>query len=338
MRKRFGKTGSREKKNFGPVRLFLLFFVVGLALLVPVRFAVQKIGDARIFSGTENLEEEMGAIVSSDSPFYAEFQNSKRVNVLVMGVNRGLTDTIMLVSYDTERQKVAVISIPRDTYYYRQGYARPEAHKINAIYAKDGAVGTARAVSDVLLGIPINYYMVVDYDAVKKVVDAMGGVPMDIPRDMNYSDPWDKPPLRISIPKGKQVLDGEKAVQFLRYRHGYPDADIGRVKAQQTFVRAAFKQAVGPDLFKVIRITLENVDSDIPLKAAAGLGKKAATLSEEDLETYLTPGRPGNGGTSYWKTDAREIESMIRSIYAPDREEASADDGKRSPAASGKKK
>jgi hypothetical protein len=70
------------------------------------------------------------------------------------------------------------------------------------------------------MGMPIHYYVVVDYDAVKKVVNSMGGVPMDIPFHMYYSDPYDKPPLSIDIPKGHQVLNGDKAVEFLRFRKG----------------------------------------------------------------------------------------------------------------------
>ena len=97
-------------------------------------------------------------------------------------------------------------------------------------------------MSDLLLGMPIHYYAMVDYDGVSTIVDSMGGIPMDIPFRMRYNDPYDKPPLHIDIPEGQQILDGEHAVQFLRYRHGYPEGDIGRVKAQQAFMKAAFKQ------------------------------------------------------------------------------------------------
>lgn len=303
-------------KAFG--KQFAIYFIIITLVLIPVQFALNKIGGIRLFSGTESIIGDMGYLVDENSPFYEEFKDSKRVNILVMGVNSGLTDTIMLASYDMENQKVDVISVPRDTYYYREGYISPSAHKINAIYGSDGVIGTAKAVSDVLLGIPINYYAVIEYDGVSKVVESMGGVPMNIPFHMVYNDPYDTPPLKIDIPEGEQVLDGATAVKYLRYRHGYAQGDIGRVGAQQEFVKAAFKQALGKDLIKVIKTTMANVDSDLPLGMALKIGTNALGLDSESLTTYLTPGASGTtNGASYWRTDSKEIESMIRTIYAP---------------------
>jgi len=303
-------------KAFG--KQFAIYLIIFTLIMIPVQLVLDKIGGARLFSGTQNIMEDMGYLVDEDSPFYKEFTDSERVNILVMGVNSGMTDTIMLASYDMKGQRVDVISIPRDTYYYREGYENAAAHKINAIYASDGVIETARAVSDVLLGIPINYYAVIEYDGVAKVVDSMGGVPMNIPFDMVYNDPYDTPPLKINIPEGDLVLDGETAVEYLRFRKGYAEGDIGRVGAQQLFVKAAFKQAIGKDLIKVIKTTIENVDSDLPLGMAVKIGTNGLGLKEESLKTYLTPGASGTSdGASYWRTDSKKIEQMIREIYAP---------------------
>lgn len=307
---------NTDWKTFG--RQFAIYFIIITLVLIPVQLVLEKIGGIRLFSGTESIMRDMGYLVDENSPFYEEFKDSKRVNILVMGVNKGLTDTIMLASYDMENQRVDVISVPRDTYYYREGYLSPSAHKINAVYGSDGVIGTAKAVSDVLLGIPINYYAVIEYDGVSKVVDAMGGVPMNIPFRMVYNDPYDTPPLKIDIPEGNQVLDGATAVKYLRYRHGYTQGDIGRVGAQQEFVKAAFKQALGKDLLKVIKTTMTNVDSDLSLGMALKIGSNAMGLEQGSLVTYLTPGASGtNNGASYWRTDSKEIETMIQTIYAP---------------------
>ena len=307
-------------KAFG--KQFAIYFIIFTLIMIPVQLVLDKVGGIRLFSGTENIMRDMGYLVDEDSPFYEEFKESKRVNILVMGTNDGLTDTIMLASYDMENQKVDVISVPRDTYYYREGYLSPSAHKINAIYGSDGVIGTAKAVSDVLLGIPINYYAVIDYDGVSKVVESMGGVPMNIPFHMIYSDPYDTPPLKIDIPEGEQVLDGKTAVEYLRFRHGYAQGDIGRVGAQQEFVKAAFKQAIGKDLIKVIKTTMANVDSDLSLGMALKIGSNAMGLESGSIATYLTPGASGTmNGASYWRTDSEEIEAMIRAIYIPAVEE-----------------
>ncbi|MCR5481910.1 MAG: LCP family protein [Clostridia bacterium] len=317
---------SGKKQDTGAIAFFkpfLIFFVIFTILLIPVNVAFAKLGAIRIFSGTENLAD-MDYILDEDNPFYDDYSGSNRVNILMLGVNDGLTDTIMLGSYNLDDQHVDIISVPRDTYYYRKG-ASGGSLKINSIYAKDGAVGTAEAVSSVLMDIPINYYVVISYDAVAKVVDAMGGVPMEIPNingkgGMYYNDPYDTPPLKIALPAGQQLLDGKKAIQFLRFRKGYPEGDIGRVKAQQEFVKSAFRQALGKDLLKVIKTGLANVDSDISLGIATKLGTSALGLSSSDMETHLTPGTSAMiSGLSYWQVDERETEEMIDRIYNPEK-------------------
>ena len=104
------------------LKQFLLYFIILTLVLIPVRMILDRVGGIRLFSGTESIIKNLGTLVDEDSPFYQEFRDSKRVNVLVMGVNDGLTDTIMLASYDMENQRVDVISVPRDTYYYREGF------------------------------------------------------------------------------------------------------------------------------------------------------------------------------------------------------------------------
>jgi LCP family protein required for cell wall assembly len=314
------------------VKLFFKTFVAGLLmfllLLVPLEWGLTYAGNMRIFSGTENLEQDMPELSAPPpqeeyaDPLTKAFHEANRVNVLMLGVNDGLTDTIMLGSYDLDAGHIDVVSVPRDTYYDRADARSTAAKKINSIYSGKKAVGTAIAVSDVLQGMPIHYYVVVDYQAVKKVVNSMGGVPMDIPFHMVYNDPYDKPPLKIDIPAGQQVLNGDKAVEFLRFRKGasgykgYPEGDIGRVKAQQQFVKSAFRQAIGLNLPKVVTTTLESVDSDISLGVAAKLAAKAAGLTGEDVQTITIPGNGGmKGGLSFWLPDEEAIKEMLMQIY-----------------------
>jgi LCP family protein required for cell wall assembly len=308
-----------DYKVFG--KQFAIFFVIFTIALVPVQFVLGKIGNVRIFSGTESILRDMDYIVDKDGPYYDLYKDSKRVNVLVLGDNDGLTDTIMLASYDTKNQKVDVISIPRDTYYARNEYKSAAAQKINAVYQSDGAVGVAKAVSEVLLGIPINYYAIIEFSDVEVIVDEIGGVPMDIPNinnkgGMYYNDPYDKPPLKIAIPAGEQVLDGEHSVQFLRFRKGYPEGDIGRVKAQQTFVKSAIKQALKSDLPDVVSLGLKSIDSDITLGMAVKIATKAVSLDSDNINTYLTPGgSKTENDASYWFADSALVGDMIEEIY-----------------------
>jgi len=150
----------------------------------------------------------------------------------------------------------------------------------------------------------------------------MGGVPINITFHMHYNDPYDKPPLKIDIQEGYQVLNGDKAVEFLRFRKGsggyagYPEGDIGRIKAQQEFIKSAFRQALGFSLPKVVKTTLDNVDSDLPLGMATKLAANAVGLDGEDMQTIMIPGKSGTkDGLSYWFPDEDGIEEMLTQIY-----------------------
>lgn len=304
------------------LKTFVVGFLVFTIVLAPTNYALEKIGGIRLFSGTENLMRDMPYLVDEDSQFVEAFKDKNRVNVLLIGVNGGMTDTLMLGSYDLDDQRVDIISIPRDTYYPREGKNDPASKKINAIYNSDKAVGTAMAVSDVLMGMPINYYAVIKYEGVRKIVDSMGGVPMNITFHMHYNDPYDKPPLKIDIEEGYQILDGDKSIEFLRFRKGsggypgYTEGDIGRVKAQQEFVKSAFRQAIGFSFPKVTTTVLNNVDSDISIGMATKIGARAVGLRGEDLNTYMIPGKSGTkNDASYWFPDEAGIEAMLMQIY-----------------------
>lgn len=312
---------SVEKKEF--LKLFFTWLLIFVVVLTPAGYLLERLGGIRVFQGTENLMKDMDVLVDPNSPFFEAFRDSQRVNVLLLGVNGGLTDTIMLGSYDMEHQRVDVISVPRDTYYDRSDAQSAGAKKINAIYRNGGAVGTAEAVSDVLMGIPIHYYMVVSYDGIGRIVDSIGGVPMDIPFHMYYSDPTDDPPLLIDIPEGPTIIDSSNVKEFLRFRKGskgypgYTEGDIGRVKAQQEFIKSAFRESLGFGLPKVARTVMRNVDSDLTLSMAVAIAQKAVGLSRESIETYLTPGASGTkNGASYWWVDEQAIEEMLMAIYS----------------------
>lgn len=353
---------KREKKSATFFRHFIIGFFVFMVLLFSVQVGMDRLGSVKFLAknhvqtasvsaesdtgdsngadnskgtGDSNGSNDTNAsdpngdqlqmpteAVNRSSPFYKEFTDKNRVNILLLGVNGGMTDTIMLGSYDLDDQKVDVISVPRDTYYDRKGITLTAAKKINAIFHKDGAVGTAQAVSKVLLGIPINYYVVIDYKGVGKVVDAMGGVPMDIPIHMYYHDPYDNPPLNIDIPKGHQVLNKKTAIQFLRFRHGdpgypqYPRGDIDRIAAQQKFIKSALKQSVGLGLPKVIKTAVESVDSNISLGEALKIAAKATGLSSEDLTSHTLPGEAVTiDGLSFWKADEGKTKQMLTEIF-----------------------
>jgi len=306
-------------------KYFIVAFLVMMLLFTPVRFLFHSVGDIKPFEAEENLMDSLNYIVGEDSPFFEAFQDKERVNVLLLGVNDNLTDTIMVASFDMKAGHVDVISIPRDTFYQRAGYNGAAEKKINAAY-RGSAVNTAKAVSDILLGMPLHYYAVVEYEGVKNIVDAIGGVPMNIEFHMKYSDPTDKPPLYIDIPAGEQVLDGEHAMQFLRYRKGYVEGDLGRVKAQQEFVKSAFKQLLKSNLLKTTETIFNNIESDVTLDMMIKIASKAVGLSGDDITTYMIPNTPDPNPPYYVYPKTEEIGDLLTQIYSIEPEPEEGED------------
>lgn len=312
---------------------FFKFFIITLILFTVIftpTFAVfdinKAISDIRIFGPGENetvLAKDLPTLVDENSPFFEAFTNSNRVNILLLGINTNLTDTILLASYDMDAQQVDLISVPRDTYYKRENAGGGAERKINAAYHDGGALGTAKAVSDILMGIPINYYMEIDYDGVGEIVDSLGGIPVNIPFRMYYTDPYDDPPLVIDFQPGEQVLYGEDAIKYLRFRkgnqgyEGYKEGDIGRIHAQQEFMKSAFKQALSMKLPKVIGTVLENVNSDLTLDMALKIAASATKLDMSAINTHTLPGEARyENNVSYFFHDEDLTEDMLTQIYS----------------------
>lgn len=313
---------KKQKSTFqGFFKTFIIAFIVFVVVGTPSMALLGKVADGRFIPTAEGeevrLRDELPFIVNKDSPFFEAFKDNNRANILLLGVNGGLTDTIMVASFDMESKHMDLISIPRDTYYHREGYNDQAENKLNAAYKKN-PVNTAKAVSEILLGMPINYYAVIDYEGVENIVESMGGIPMTIKKGgMYYNDPYNKPkPLKIAIPEGPQVLNGKKAVEFLRYRSGYKEGDIGRVKAQQEFMKSAFKQCLSFDLPKIAKTVFQNVDSDITTGMVTKLATKAIGMSGESISTYLMPGIYQNEAPWYVYPESKGIADMINEIYS----------------------
>lgn len=331
MGNKYSTSNGKAIKSGSPVssffRTFFIAFILFVAIGTPVFSMMNKVAEIPILGTNDNptLKDELPVIVNEDSPFFEAFKEKNRVNVLLLGVNAGLTDTIMVASFDMDAKHVDLISIPRDTYYHRDGFNSEAEKKINAAYRKN-PVNTAKAVSELLLGMPINYYAVIKYEGVEKIVDSMGGVPMTIKKGgMYYKDPYDKPPLVIAIPEGERILNGKQAVQFLRYRKGYVEGDLGRVKAQQEFMKSAFRQSLGFDLPKVAKTVIQNVDSDLTLGMATKIASKAVGMSGDDITTYMLPNYPQPESPFYVIADAAKTADMINEIYSVTRKEEAKD-------------
>ena len=302
------------------LKFFFTFLLVFTLIFMPIVKAVSNVSlfdNNMDFGGGNGNSDSRGVFVAQTGAFYDDYEAINRVNLLAMGVNNKMTDTIMVASWNMDDNTVDVISIPRDTYYHRTGFDANAEKKINSIFASEGAKKAAQAISDVLYGMEINYYASIDYDSVKTIVDGVGGVPMDVKRNMYYTDPYDTPPLVIDIKKGQQTLDGEHAVQFLRYRHGYINGDLGRVEAQQEFIQSLYRQCINHGVLSSARLITENIKSDLTVGAATRYALSAMNIDKDSLDSWTLPGVPEYiDETSYYIQDKEATKTMLRNLYA----------------------
>ena len=248
--KREENSNKKVKKKSGILKKILIVLIILLLALVGfIAYRTKKNG-----GGMQGL---LSTLVGHTEETLKELEP---IQVLLMGVstdNGGkLTDTIIVGTYDPQKQTASLLSIPRDTFVGKDIKTGGGMDKINALYQKSPEK-TLEAVNNIT-GLDIEYYMVIDNQALIKLVDVIGGVEFDVPIDMVYDD--DSQDLHINLKKGLQTLDGDKAEQLLRYRHGnldkktgkyiggYPEEyggnDIGRMKTQRNFIIETAKQTI----------------------------------------------------------------------------------------------
>jgi len=205
-------------------------------------------------------------------------KDSPRVNILILGMEDVRTDSILMASFNKDTKDVDVISIPRDTYVHRKDFNSGEERKINSVYFSHGVEGVMKTTSYILEDIPIDHYVILDYKGVEKIIDIVGGVEVDVPFDMKYSDHTANPPLSIDIKEGIQTLDGKKSLEFMRWRKnnfnkgGYIDGDIGRIRAQQQLLTSLAGKAK-ENILPIITKGLKYVDTDLGVPEVLSLGR-----------------------------------------------------------------
>ena len=315
------KQGPRRyKKRLRKGRAF--FSLVMILFLMASCFAAGM--DSQHTAATRQLQE---ADSQQESLTTEGFSN--RINVLLLGTDDGdsddfdkdvpkRTDAMLLVSFDPENSQVSVLSLPRDTRVTIPG--RRGHDKINAAYAYGGVPLAKRTVAN-LLQVPINHYMQVDWQGFIKVVDMLGGVDLDVEQNMDYEDPYAD--LKIHLKKGKQHLNGEKAGEYVRFRHDEM-GDIGRVERQQKFMKALAKQAftVGNmvKLPVIIGTASEYVKTDMTFIQLVKAANCLRLFGEGGVKSASLKGDFGDiGGVSYWVTTPSKIAATLDELKIPHR-------------------
>ena len=255
-------------------------------------------------------------------PYIKMINDSKRFNVLLLGTtNNLLTDTMMVASYDPIAKRLDIISLPRDTYYEREGYNGKDQRKLNAAYGvrENKAQSAMNAASDVL-GMPIHNFVKLDYKAVSRIVDALGGITVNIKFDMYYTDPYDKPPLVINFKKGEQLLNGSDAVKYLRFRENddktHSQGDIGRIGRQQDFMNKIIRKSLGLNLPKVVGIAKEYVETGLETKEILSYTNNIIGIKNDNIKMYMLPGTSEwIEGVSYYIQDKEKTKELVKELY-----------------------
>lgn len=301
-----GKKNEKKKKNIYQkfTTFFIVIFAVGVVLWIGI-YAVNRV------IGEDSLTTQVG---SNDSK--VSTKKKSEVNALVSGTNQNLTDTMIYVNYNVETGKVAMMSIPRDTYITNEYCV---GHKLNSLYRGKNTQAFIEQIED-LIGVNIDYYLIFDSKMLIEIVDKIGGVEVDVPMRMKYDDPTQN--LHIDLKKGNQILNGKQAEQFVRYRKGndgsgYARGDIQRTEVQQQFIKKFISTVLStknltkiPDL---INIALDNTDTNITAREALKYSTDVAKIDTSNISSCTAPGEAKYiNNISYFVMDKEKTKELVK--------------------------
>jgi len=312
---------KKDKPNRANETRGIELWKVLLAVLVCMLFAMGSYLVGKVYA-VALIPDEPAFILppSEEDPIEPEEmeQAPPILTLLVLGTDqrdkyeKGRADTIILATLNLDTRDINMISIPRDT---RTLIAdTTSTTRINHAHATGGPERTVKTVEN-LLGINVHYYIEMNFQGFVNCIDILGGVDYNVERRMLFIEEG------IDLHPGQQRLDGDKALQYVRWR-GDPTADIGRVGRQQTFVRAMLEQSMSlstvarvPTLISELKA---NVVTDMNTAQMINLGVRFADIRNLSFNSVTLPGEARTiGGGAYWVMDEAAVKELIMSIYEP---------------------
>ena len=266
------------------------------------------------------VDEQTGEEVEEETELPASHQTGV-YNILICGTDDDgyRTDTIIVAHLNETTHDVALMSVPRDTVVLNGSGG---IMKINSVYAGGGADGMARLSKRLgaMLGFELDGYVLVNLEAFRETVDLVGGVEFDVPQDMYYQDPTQN--LHIDLKAGKQLLDGEKAMELVRFRKGYASQDIQRTKVQQEFLRALAKKVLSVSSLTKLKefadVFSTYVTTDLTVGNMLYFAKALMQCDFDAMKTYTLEGEGAmiNGG-SYYPLYAGKLVQVVNESFNP---------------------
>lgn len=331
------KQEREERSSFAKVLIGMIIVFIGVIACIFIlggreEYVVKQFGENSVTTKIfRMLSQKNGNKEHAD--FTLPF-GLRRQNILFLGVDASenpndlwtgtRTDTIILVNIDPRTKSVNALSIPRDSKVYLP--KNNGVNKINAAHAIGGVEMTKKTVEDTL-GVHIDRYIIVHDTAVKAIVDAMGGVDIYVEKPMKYHDYTAG--LHINFAKGNQHLDGQKAVEYLRFRH---DAlgDIGRTQRQQWLLRSILTQLKHPSTITkipdIISVAKKYVKTDMSFYEMTQYAGLAKHVDMDKIEIAMLPGGPNQKGyISYWILDPEKTQEVVNRVIYRDKASISED-------------
>jgi LCP family protein required for cell wall assembly len=257
-------------------------------------------------------------------PFVSE-PASGRINILLLGVDKkgtthDRTDVIILIGLDGRRRSLSLLSIPRDTFVHVAGLGYT---KINHAHAYGGIALTLRTIQE-FLGVPVNYYVEINYPGFVRLVNMLGGIWIDNPRAFQLSP--DFPSKDKSFPQGRIHLDGQRALDYTRFR-GDPEGDIGRLKRGHVIIRALVDRVNDPVTVFRAPFGLSQLGGDVKTNMTAGDMTRvlftARWIGARGLASpAMVPGYPRllhdpvvEAPLSFWVPDMSRTDRLVETLF-----------------------
>lgn len=323
-------------QNPGPKKKLLNIFLKAVAVTSITCLAVVGIGIGAyygfIYDGKkDNNSQPLTAAEKEDE---AKKQEVSKINqtIAVFGIDKDetRTDVIFVVNFNSQTNKIKVLALPRDTKVEwtdmqqakleEYGKGKVYTSKLNEMTAYGGMENirdfTINQIEN-MLGVKIDNYVIINIDAFRKIVDTIGGVEVNVPRAMKYTDRAQD--LHIDLQPGVQLLDGDKAEQLVRFRH-YPNGDVDRIKVQQTFLKAFAEKVMSPQMItkipQFISIMLGYVKTDVSLTEIGTYYPFLQSFNTNYLSFNTIPGEGRyENGISYFFPDTSAMDTLVNEVF-----------------------
>ncbi len=332
-------SGGLTASNRRSAVLTVLALVLCLTVLFSVAYQKGRTGAAE---GTGGAEDAVGGDYiygllgdgalsvngeSGDSLGSTEL----RRNVLVLGKDYDSTRTDAIICVSIGSEGISTLQIPRDTYVTEGDYCgriNTLLPRYKTVAEKAGAedavaTGIARLMEKIEadFGIRLHNYVFLDSAAVAELTDAVGGVTLEVPADIDFVD--ESRGMSLHLKEGRQTLTGEQAAQFVRYREGYPQADLGRIEAQKLYAAAMLERLTGlgsaSTAARLAEILSRYVKTDLEAEEIAELAVRLCTAASDKVVMYTLPGNgvKVNGASYYGAYRGLAADIAVKGFGAP---------------------